>query len=157
MAKPNPDRNITRANHFGSDGQPITGGYMVRFNRRGKSHQAYFSDSKHGSKKKALLAARQHRDEVEPKYRLITPLERAKLVTAANTSGTVGVRWTTRTIKKGKQTYTFSFATASWSIEGQRKSRAFSEQKYGKDKAWAMAVKARQAGLKAMSQALKAD
>ena len=148
MAKPNPDRHITRANYANS-----TGGYMVRFFRKGKSYQAYFSDGKHGGQKKALAAARLHRDEMEPKYKTLNPVERAKILPSHNTSGTVGVRWVDKVIVKGKKTYKFKFAIASWSVEGARHSCAFSVDKYGKEEAWKMAVKARAAGLKDLAKA----
>jgi hypothetical protein len=157
MPKLNPDRHITRANHLDANGNPASGGYMVRFFRRGKSYQAYFSDVKFGTQKKALKAAREHRDEMEPKYRTLSPLERAKMMTANNTSGTVGVRWVSKTIAKGDKKYSFTFATASWSIKGERKTRAFSVDKYGKEEAWKMAVKARQAGLKEIARTLKEE
>lgn len=156
MAKKDQDRHITRANYFDAKGNPAASGYMVRFQRRGKSYQAYFGDSKYGGQKKALAAARVHRDEMEPKFRTLTPLERAKILTASNTSGTVGVRWVEKTMTKGKKKYNFTFASASWSVGGARKSKSFSVDKYGKDKAWDLAVKARAAGLREMAKALKA-
>ena len=148
MPKLDPDRHITRANYLRTNGEPAASGYMVRFIRRGKRYQNYFGDSAHGGAKKALIAARKHRDEIEPTIRTYTPAELAKRLSAKNTSGTAGVRWAERVITKNKKKYTFHFAVASWSVAGQRKSKAFSAGKYGEDKAWELATKARKAGLK---------
>ncbi len=153
MAKPDPDRHITRANYLDVNGKPASGGFMVRFQRRGKNHQSYFGDLRYGGKKHALAAARAHRDQIEPKFRTLTPVERAKLLTASNTSGTVGVRWVTKEIVRGDKKYSFLFACAAWSINGKRRSKSFSTEKYGKEKAWDLALKARKAGLKEMAEA----
>lgn len=155
MAKLNPDRHITRASHYDSKGNSIPSGYMVRFTRRGKHYQAYFSDSRNGGQKKALAVARKHRDEMEPKFKLLNPIERANVKMSTNTSGTVGVRWATKTIKKAKKTYVFEFAVASWTGAEGRQTKSYSVDKYGKEQAWKLAVKARKAGLAALAKSLK--
>jgi hypothetical protein len=147
MPKLNPDRNITRANHANSKG-----GFMVRFFRKGKVYQAYFSDHKFGGEKKALAAARKHRDEVEPKHKLLNPLERAKITPSHNTSGTVGIRTVQREMTKKNKKYTFEFVVASWSVAGERHTKAFGVDKYGREKAWNLAVKARAEGIRKMAK-----
>jgi hypothetical protein len=157
MAKPDRNRNITRAVSYDEDGNQRSAGWMVRFNRRGKSYQSFFGDSKHGGEKKSLAAARADRDAKEPKYRMSTPAERLAAMKRRNTSGVIGVRWAERTIKKAKKTYTFLFATPAWTgVKGQRHTAAFSVLKYGKKEAWALACKARDKGVKERMRALKA-
>jgi len=155
MPKANPLRHITRTSHYDKQGNAIPSGYMVRFSRRGKHHQAYFSDSRFGGQKKALEAAKAHRDVTEPKFRALTSVERANIKMASNTSGTVGIRWSKKVMKKGKKTYTFEFAVAAWSGVGGRHTRSFSVEKYGKEQAWKLAVKARKAGLAELAKSLK--
>lgn len=156
MPKPNPNKNISRAQTFGDDGKLKTGGWLVRFVRAGKSYQAYFGDSKHGGQRKALQAARAHRDEMAPKYAQKAPSSRAVTPSARNSSGVVGVRWLTRKVKKGKKAYEFVFATAEWNPEpGVRKTAAFSAAKHGKKVAWEKACEARRKGLAQLKRYLK--
>lgn len=155
MAKAKNHRHITRTSHYDKEGHAVPSGYMVRFSRRGKHHQAYFSDSRYGSQKKALEAAITHRDEMEPKYRLMTSVERANIQMSTNTSGTVGVRWSTKVMTKGEKTYTFEFAVAAWTGVGGRHTKTFSVEKYGKEQAWKLAVKARKNGIAELAKSLK--
>ncbi len=155
MPKAKSLQHITRSYYYDSAGNPVPNGYMVRFSRRGKRYQAFFSDGRYGGQKKALEAAKAHRDEMEPKMRPLTPVERANVKLASNTSGTVGVRWSKKVILKGKKKYTFEFAIASWSGVGGRHSKSFSADKYGREQAWKMAVKARKAGLAELAKSLK--
>ena len=156
MAKPNQNKNISRAETFGENGKLKSGGWLVRFVRSGKGYQAYFGDSKHGGQRKALQAARAHRDEVAPKFMLKAPSTRSVTPSTRNTSGVVGVRWLTRRVKKGKKTYEFTFATAEWNPEpGVRKTAAFSAAKHGEKKAWELACEARRKGLAQLKRYLK--
>jgi len=156
MAKPNQNKNISRAETFGENGKLKSGGWLVRFVRAGKSYQAYFGDSKHGGQRKALQAARLHRDEMAPKYSQKAPSTRAVNPSARNSSGVVGVRWLTRRVKKGKKTYEFIFATAEWNPEpGVRKTAAFSAAKHGEKKAWELACEARRKGILQLKRYLK--
>jgi hypothetical protein len=155
MAKANPNRHISRTSHYNAARIAVPSGYLVRFSRRGKHHQAYFSDNRFGGPKKALAAARAHRDEMESKFRLLTPVERANVLMSTNTSGTVGIRWTKKTVSKGSKKYTFEFAVASWSTPAGRLTRSFSAEKYGRDEAWKLAIKARKSGLAQLAKTSK--
>lgn len=155
MAKANPHRHITRTSHYDAEGNAIPSGYMVRFSRRGKHYQAYFSDKRYGGAKKALEAAKANRDQMEPKLRTLTPVERANVKMSTNTSGTVGVRWANKVVDTGKKKYFFEFAVASWSGPGGRQTKSFSVEKFGKEQAWKLALKARKAGLAELSKSLK--
>lgn len=155
--KINPNRNITRAVVYDTDGKPKSSGWMVRFNRRGKSYQAFFGDSKHGGEKKSLAAARLDRDSKESKFKPLSAAERYSKPSSRNTSGTVGVRWTNRVVKKGKKKYEFTFAIATWSpAPGERRTATFSADKYGKEQAWKLASEARRKGLLEMKRNEKA-
>ncbi|MEM6910714.1 MAG: AP2 domain-containing protein [Verrucomicrobiota bacterium] len=154
MARPKKDRNITRIDSTVAEGKQEAHGYEVRIVRRGQSVHRFFADKKAGGKRKALEAARSFRDGAEAKLKPMSRKEKANLLTSKNTSGVPGVRWTEKTIAKGKKTYAYWFAVATWSPQkGVRKTASFSCDKYGEQKAWDMAVKARKAGVKAMEDA----
>jgi hypothetical protein len=138
-------RNLTRIVVGGQKG------WQVKINRRGERHEPYFSDSVYGGKQQALAAAMKARDKLDKKCRPFTRLERAQRVTRRTKSGVPGVRLLTVHRKVGRRQRVYQFAIASWCPRpGQIKRRAFSVSKYGKRKAWELAVAARQQGLRSM-------
>ena len=148
--KVKPNRNISRIDISTSTGKE-THGWEVRFHRRGEKVEKFFADRKFGGKNKALAEARKFRDQQEKKLPPLTRKERAQILHGRNTSGEVGVRWQQKSVVKGDTEYTYWVACATWCPKaGVRKTRSFSCLKYGEDKAWELAVKARQKGLKEM-------
>ncbi|MFC5051660.1 AP2 domain-containing protein [Rubritalea spongiae] len=116
-----------------------THGWQVRMQRRGIKYAKFFADGVLGSSEKALLAARNWRDD------LLTRLEsadRARICQRSqrNSSGVVGVSKVT-VITNGIQ---YIFWQATWSPEpGKRRCVKFSIKRYGETKAFELAVKAR--------------
>lgn len=148
-AKPKlkPNRNISRID-TGS-----THGYQVRFMRRGYSYDQFFGDNAYGGKRKALQAAREFRDELEAEHPHYSRREVARIKSARNSSGTVGVHLTEETDKRWPNQPTYLYWVAQWSPEpGVRKSRRFSVSKYGEEEAYRLAVNARRKGLREMAE-----
>ena len=117
--------------------------------RRGEKIERYFADTKFGGKILALREAKKFRDELEKKMRPYTVSELAKNPSVRNTSGTVGVRISERKDVRGDYEYTYYFWVAQWTDgKGRRKTRSFSIDKYGYDKAYQLAIKARKKGIK---------
>ena len=140
-ANKNISRVDTRATH----------GYQVRMRRRRVSFDKFFSDKKFGGKRKALLAARDYRDELAANNRAFSRKETAALKDAPASSGVPGVRLEEKTVVSGEYETTYSFWVAQWSPEpGVRKTRRFSVDKHGDEGAFKKAVNARRRGVREM-------
>ena len=143
---PSNNRNITRI-----DPEEGTPGYEVRVMRRGKSFNRFFADNSTGGKRKALHAARDFRDELEVKYRNYTRKELAEIKTKRNSSGIVGVRMAKEVDTRGPNELEYAYWVAQWSPKpGVRRTARFSINKYGEEKAFKLACRARQRGLREM-------
>jgi hypothetical protein len=143
------NQNISRI-EIQRDGVAPTMGWEVRINRRGKKLSKFFSDSLLGGKRKALQEARVYRDKMEDKYPPYTRVELMAQPTARNSSGIPGVRRRENVVTKNGWAYTYATWEASWTPEkgGRRTKRQFSVLKYGEDKAYEMAVRARSKALR---------
>ncbi|TWU38771.1 AP2 domain protein [Novipirellula aureliae] len=141
----NANRNITRIDRDSS------GGYLVRVMRKGKKTSKFFSDIENGGKKKSLTAAKAFRDELESKMASYTPKELSKIMRSNNTSGVVGVRLVEEVDHRWPSKPKYLYWVAQWSpAKGVRKTKRFSVEKYGDEKAYKMAVNARKRGVAAM-------
>jgi hypothetical protein len=117
-----------------------THGYMVRISRVGKKYQRFFSDSKHGGKRKALAAAVACYQEWAEQ--LPAPLSTRNRLTPRNQSGRVGVYVAVSQDKHGSEYRAFC---ATWTgADGKRRKINFSINRYGKKKAWELACLARE-------------
>jgi len=142
------NRNIIRV-----DRETTGGGYLVRVMRKGKRVSEYFADDDCGGKRKALLAAREHRDYLEQKMRGYTVKQLSQKERSNNTSGIVGVRRVEETDHRWDSAPTYGFWVAQWSPrKGVRKTKRFSIDKYGEDKAYRLAVAARRRGVASMER-----
>jgi len=143
MMKPN--RNITRID------RETTGGWLVRVTRKGKLTSWYFNDEQYGGKRKALTAARKYRDELEKTLRGYTAKQLAKKKRSNNTSGVAGVRLVEESDPRWPSEPTYQYWIAQWSPKkGVRRTKRFSVQKYGNEKAYRMALAARRKGVAEM-------
>ena len=148
MARKNARRNISRIECV-STANNLNCGWVVRMARRGEKVEKYFADNKHGGKAGALREAKKFRDELENTMQHYSASELAKNPSVRNTSGIVGVRISERTDVRGECECTFYFWVAQWTDgKGRRKTRSFSINKFGYDKAFQMAVNARKKGIK---------
>lgn len=112
-------------------------GFLVRLQRGGERHSAFFSDQEHGGRAQALAAARRQYAALCRKYPSTTRKDFAERVTTRNTSGRVGVSLTRSVASNGKAYESFS---SSCSLEkGRRITKKFSISKYGRKKAYEMA------------------
>ena len=142
------NRNITRI-----DRESTGGGYLVRVMRKGKRVSQYFSDQEYGGKRKALLAARKHRDKLEDKMRGYTAKQLSQIQRSNNTSGIVGVRRAVETDYRWDSEPTYGYWVAQWSPKkGVRRTKRFSIEKYGEDEAYRLAVQARKRGVASMER-----
>lgn len=142
------NRNITRIDFKNKDGEVASGGWEVRFHRRGKKVEKFFADNKFGGRAKALSAAKKYRDEIEAKLPKYSVHELSKNPSKRNQSGVVGVRRHEQTDIRGDWGYTYAFWVAQWTDEsGKRKTRSFSANHYGEEEAYRLAVKARKQGM----------
>ena len=143
----NSNRNIIRLD------RQTTGGYLVRVTRKGKMRSGYFEDKEYGGKRKALLAAREYRDELESKHKSLTSKQLAKRVRSNNTSGEPGVRYVEEVDQRWDSKPCYGYWIAQWSPrKGVRKTRRFSVLKYGDDEAYRLAVQARRKGVAEMAE-----
>ncbi len=144
----NANRNILRI-----DRETHAGGYLVRVTRKGKMTSEYFTDEDYGGKRKALLAAKEYRDELEDTLKGYTAQQLARKVRSNNTSGLTGVRFVVEADPRWPSNPEYEYWVAQWSPEqGVRKTQRFSVEKYGNDKAYRLAVSARKKGVLSSSK-----
>jgi len=115
----------------------VADGWQIYLHRNGVAHQKFFSDSRWGGRAQALATAKQYRDELMRRYPPLLKRDAAKHKRKDNRTGHTGVTcinvggrhvWRARlTIAKGKSVL-----------------RAFSEKRYGRSQARALAIAARQ-------------
>ncbi len=148
----NANRNISRIDI--DKGKTGTHGWEVRLTRRGQHVAKYFSDRDFRGKRGSLAAAKAFRDEQVEKLRPYTRLELVKR--AEDRSGNIlGVRLRENVVEKNGWQYTYKTWEASWTPAqgGKRVKRQFSVNKYGDDKAYKLAVKARKDALRDIAKA----
>lgn len=115
-----------------------THGWQVHVRRGGVLKTKLFSDRLHGGKRKALAAAKEHRDELlEEMAKLAKPLWRIKRTPRTNT-GELGVSLTEYTNRSGKKRKVIT-VTARAEL-GKAVNRKFSVDKLGYDDALKKAV-----------------
>ena len=142
--KPKKNAGISRIDQL----EKRTHGFFVRLARKGKIHNAFFADKSYGGKRKALEAARKHYQELLRKHGKISRRDWAQMERCVTSSGIVGVRKTVIVRNGQKKTVWI----ASWSPKPYVvRRKLFSVEKYGPRDARALAIKARQGGLKSMS------
>lgn len=147
MARKDPRRNITRIKKTTSAGK-VCGGWEVRMQRRGIKTMRYFADSVFGGNRKALVAAKQFRDQIEAESRHYSVKELAQNPSVRNQSGVVGVRLHKEIKTWGNYQHYYWFWVAQWTDgHGNRKTRSFSVHQYGDEEAYQMAVAARRKGV----------
>jgi hypothetical protein len=121
--------------------------------RKGRRASKFFADQDYGGKRKALSAAKQHRDHLESKMRGYTAKQRAQRQRSNNTSGITGVRRVYETDYRWDSEPTYGFWVAQWTpTHGRRQTRRFSIDKYGDDEAYRLAVLARKRGIASLGQ-----
>lgn len=130
-----------------------THAWIVTLQRRNKIWCRYFSDGKHGSKPKALAAAKAFRDSTLDANPPMSRAEYASIRRRNNKSGIVGVcRHVSTELHNGrkvKQPYWIAF----WPLEDRRVGRAkFAVSRHGEDKAFKLAVAARRKALKGLRE-----
>jgi hypothetical protein len=128
-----------------------THAWIVTLQRRNKIWCKYFSDGTHGSKPKALAAAKAFRDTTLDANPPMSRAEYASIRRRNNKSGIVGVcrhvSVETQNGRKVKQPYWIAF----WPLEDRRVGRAkYSVSRHGEDKAFKLAVAARKKALKSL-------
>ena len=125
----------------GPEGKKKTRGWQVRVTRRGIAINEFFSDSKFGGRAGALSEAMHFRDGVVRDLRPIPRSELARRITVRNTSGLVGVRRATKTVKRRGKVFTYHVWSASGSPRpNERQTRDFYIMKLGEDEAREKAI-----------------
>jgi hypothetical protein len=122
-------------------------GFFVRVQRRGKIHSAFFTDFKHGGRRRALAAAQRHHRKLLKQLKPMNRRRWAELRRRKGSSGIIGVQrlvdwgsWPIRTYWK-----------ATWSPKPHVvRRKQFSVRKFGAKKAKQLAIRARRAGLRSM-------
>ena len=121
-----------------------THGFFVRLTRQGKIYPAFFGDKTHGGKRRALKAAQKHYQKLLRKHGRITRQDWAQIPRRKGASGIIGVR---------KVIVTKSYWLAHWSPRPHVvRRKMFSVQQYGAKRAKALAIRARRAGLRRMTE-----
>jgi len=146
-----PDYGISRFD----DKSRNTHGWRVSLRRRGKMLVENFPDKKYGGRQRALMLARQFRDELLGKFPPISRREVCMVKRSNNRSGISGVcsyakpyRLKDGTIRETR------YWEATWpAVEGKNVSVNFSVKKYGEELARSMAIRARLRGLEGVEGA----
>lgn len=127
-----------------------THAWRVSLRRRVKALVKNFADKKHGGKRKALKAARAHRDRLLEMYPPITRKEFSNIRRRNNQSGITGVyRYAKKyRLADGREKESW-YWEAHWPTDaGQYASINFSVNAYGEDLARRLAIRSRENGLK---------
>ena len=133
------NRNKHIVRHDASNNS-VTHGWHVKLRRRGRAHRKFFSDARFGGKRKALRAAREHRDELVARLPTETTADRRDRMTDRNTSGVVGVR----RVERQRHGRLYESWVAQWTDDdGLRRTLSFSVDVYGEDEARDLALFAR--------------
>ncbi|MBB3210187.1 hypothetical protein FHS27_006033 [Rhodopirellula rubra] len=118
-------------------------GYMVRISRGGTRINKYFSDSKNGGKRKAFAAAKKAYESLLEEMGPPENSTRNRL-TSRNSTGVVGVH-VAYSQDNRYPGCAYSAYCASWVTEdGRREKASFAWNKYGEDRAFELAVLARE-------------
>lgn len=142
------NRLITRIDTSPRKGTKPVQGWEVRIYRGGVRFNKFLSDSAHGSKTKALKAARALRDKMDLEIKPFSRRQQLTQLTNRNTSGHRGVRLRTTCITKRRKKYSYQHVEASWtSDDGTINKLLFSVAKLGLEKAWKQALACRKKGL----------
>lgn len=127
-----------------------THGFFVRVHCRGKIHNGFFADKKHGGRAPAFAAAQKFHKKLLAKYGMMKPMPRrlwAQIRRRKGSSGMVGVQ---RAVS-WKSGYKRVVWRATWSPRpGVTRRREFATRKHGAQKAHLLAIKARRTGLASM-------
>ena len=125
-----------------------TYGFSARLRRKGKTHAKFFSDGVHGGRRWALEAAQEHYRQLLDEHGVMTRQLRAQILRRKGVSGLVGVQ---KVIvkKRGRQ---LIYWKAVWSPRPNvvRRKR-FSPRLYGARQARALAIRARNKGVRNMA------
>jgi hypothetical protein len=123
-------------------------GFFVRLQRRGKTHSAFFTDKKHGSRKRALAAAQKYYRKLLAKLGppLRTQRRRwAEIPRGKGSSGIVGVQ----KVVVRRHGEVRKYWVATWSPKPYVvRQKQFSVWEFGTKKARQLARRARRAGLR---------
>ncbi len=114
------------------------GHWTVLIKRRNARYGKTFSDASHGGKESALEAARAYRDAILSSVEPLPLRDRHRILSKGNTSGVPGVNLKK---KNGQPDCWRAFIM----IQGQRRYRHFSIHQYGFERAFELAVQAREA------------
>jgi len=127
-----------------------THGFFVRLQRRGKTYSAFFTDQKHGGRKRALAAAQKHHRKLLAKWGPPARKSRrwwAEIPRRKGSSDIVGLQL--KKVRRHGEVRKFWVATWSPKPHVSRR-KEFAIWKYGSRKARQLAVRARHAGLRSM-------
>jgi hypothetical protein len=134
------------------DAKSRTHSWLVTVQRRGWIYHRHFTDSLYSGKRKALHAAKEHRDKLIATLKPFTRLEFCQIKKKNNRSGISGVtRIDTWEDTRGRR-YPRRYWLAQWPIgNGSAKMLKFSIKLYGEQGARQRAIRARREALKSLS------
>jgi hypothetical protein len=128
-----------------------THSWLVTLQRRGRIYHRHFSDNVHGSKKKALQAAKAYRDRLASQLLPLTRQEVCCIKKKNNRSGISGVMRVVVLEKKRGRLYRRVYWDAQWPIgHGKARHKKFSVKKFGEQGAFRRAVKVRRQALRVL-------
>lgn len=128
-----------------------THGFFVRVHHRGKIHSAFFSDQKHGGRKRALEAAQKHYLKLRKRLRLPSRASRRWNAEVVRRKGKSGIQGVQRVIIRRPDGWKSKVWMAIWSPEaGVVRKAQFSIGAYGEQRAKQLAIRARRAGVRSM-------
>lgn len=137
LRKPTAIRPLTHVHR-----QP--GAWYVAIQRKGRAFTDYFSDAVYGGRQRSLVAAQRFRDDLLLRIGPDTRVRRRPVLGRGSATGIVGVSLE-RTRVHGR---VYESYTATWPDpeKGQAR-RRFLIQRYGRERALALAQEAREAGI----------
>lgn len=121
-----------------------THGWFVRGYKNKTTYSKLFSDKKYGGKGKALIAAREFREELVGELKKIRPMKRPRRIVSSDSRNKTGVLGVCRLEKVGPSGNVYSSYSVTWRPKpGIQKCTSFSIRKYGEKQAFKLAVNLR--------------
>lgn len=121
-----------------------THGWFVRGYRNKMTYSKLFSDKKYGGKGKALIAAREFRNELVEELQKIRPMKRPRRIVSTDSRNKTGVLGVCRLEKVGPTGKIYASYSVTWRPKpGVQKCTSFSIRKYGEKQALKLAVSLR--------------
>lgn len=135
-----------------------THGWFVRGYKNKKTYSKLFSDKKYGGKGKALIAAREFKEELVLELKKIPATKRARRVVSTDSRNKTGILGVCRLEKMSPSGKLYISYSVTWRPKpGVQKCTSFSVHKYGEKQAFKLAANLRKSKMEEVFQQIESQ